>query len=449
MTASPSPVQQVERLLGAPLVASTPERLAAFALDGHGPALVAFPETPEQVAQLLALANSEGWAVVPWGGGHGMATGATPARYDVALSLARLETLLDHDADNLTLTGEAGLVLDEANRRLAEVRQILPLGLPGDRGSLGGIVAAARPVPKRLLYGDVRDMLIGIRVALPDGSLVRYGRKVIKNVAGYDMNKLFLGSQGLLGVIVEATFKLFALPDEERYVTGAFADLASAAAAAGALLGSALLPATLLLFDGNLGEAFLGAARLPRCGGQALLLAGFEGRSATLRRQEERARELIADQGGQCATVAGALPEEACAFLRLPTPARADAAALRLRLGVTPQGIVPTVTRLRESLAELELEAAVMADYGSGTLRIVLPWPGDQAAQTCAAWIEAMRAALMEERGYLLIEAAPPALKARSHVWGDLEGEAEIMALIKSRLDPKGILAPGRFLALP
>ena len=93
MTASPSPVQQVERLLGAPLVASTAERLAAFALDGHGPDLVAFPETPEQVAQLLALANSEGWAVVPWGGGHGMATGATPARYDVALSLARLETL--------------------------------------------------------------------------------------------------------------------------------------------------------------------------------------------------------------------------------------------------------------------------------------------------------------------------------------------------------------------
>jgi FAD/FMN-containing dehydrogenase len=122
---------------------------------------------------------------------------------------------------------------------------------------------------------------------------------------------------------------------------------------------------------------------------------------------------------------------------------------VRLRLGVSPQGIVPTVTRLRESLAEQGLQAALMADYGSGTLRIVLPWPGDQAAQACAEWIDAMRAELKEERGYLLIEAAPPALKERTHVWGDMEGEAEIMALIKARLDPKGILAPGRFLAMP
>ena len=449
----------MERLLGAPLVASAESRRAAFALDGRAPDLAAFPETPEQVAELLALANAQGWGVVPWGGGHGMGAGGAPSRYQVALSLSRLEKLLDHDADNLTLTGEGGLALAEANRRMAPAHQFLPLGLPGDRGTLGGIVAAARPAPRRLLYGDVRDMLIGIRVALPDGSLVRYGRKVIKNVAGYDMNKLFLGSQGMLGVIVEATFKLFALPDEERHLPGTFPDAASAAQAAGALLASHLLPASLLLFDRAMAPAFCTAARLPPPAGQPLLLAGFEGRAAALRRQVEGARELMARHGGTPGEPVSGLEAAACDFLLAPAPepTQGEGAAppVRLRIGVTPREVAELLDDLRTSLAELGVNAAMLADCGAGSVRAVLPWPGDEAAaeplaESLAEWIATLRRRLAPERGYALLQSAPAALKARVHVWGEMEGdmkgEGEIMALIKGRLDPKGILAPGRYL---
>ena len=456
-TASPAPAPEVERLLGAPLSLAAPERLAAYALDGTAPRVAAFPETPEQVGALLALANSHGWGVVPWGGGHGMGEGAAPRPYDVALCLSRLEKLLDHDPDNLTLVAEGGLVLAEANRRMSTARQMLPLGLPGDRGTLGGIVAAARPAPKRLLYGDVRDNLIGIRVALADGTLVRYGRKVIKNVAGYDMNKLFLGSHGMVGVVVETIFKLSALPDDERCVPGAFPDLASAAAAAGALLASSLAPACLLLFDSHTGRALREAARITAPEGEALLLVGFEGRSVALRRQVEAAAAIITGHGGEPGEPGGALTEAVGTLLAAP-PApgdktgagprdgAGDAPALRLRLGTTPGELPALCAHVKESAAALGMEAALLADYGAGAVQAVLPWPEAHKSAELAGWIGALREAVRPQRGYVTLQAAPPELKQAAGVWSGLEGEGDIMALLKARFDPNNILAPGRFL---
>lgn len=455
--ATASPTQQVEKLLGAPLTVAAPGKLAAYALDGVTPQAAAFPESPEQVGELLALAASNGWGVVPWGGGHGLGAGAAPARYHLALCLARLDKLLEHDADNLTLTGEGGLILEDANRRTAAARQFLPLGFAGDRGSLGGIVAAARPSPKRLLYGDVRDLLIGIRVALPDGGLVRYGRKVIKNVAGYDMNKLFLGSQGMLGVIVETIFKLFALPDEEGCVPGAFPDFAAAAAAARALAASAFTPAYLLLLDAGPANALRADGYLQAPEGGALLLAGFEGRAVTLRRQTEAAMHMMEQHGGEAGQPLGPMPPSAGALITEPPPPGGDGSsvrnaggepppALRLRMGTPPGNLAHLCVRLHQSLADLGMELALVADYGAGALRAVLPWPQKEQVHALVHWLRELRGDLQSERGYVALVSAPAALKQTAGVWGDLGGEASIMSLIKARLDPKGIMAPGRYL---
>ncbi len=455
--ASASPAQQVEKLLGAPLTEAAPAKLAAYALDGVTPQAAAFPESPEQVGELLALAGSNGWGVVPWGGGHGVGAGAAPARYDLALCLARLDKLLDHDADNLTLTGEGGLILEDANRRTASHRQFLPLGFAGDRGTLGGIVAAARPSPKRLLYGDVRDLLIGIRVALPDGSLVRYGRKVIKNVAGYDMNKLFLGSQGMLGVIVETIFKLSALPDEEGCVPGAFPDFAAAAAAAQALAASAYTPAYLLLLDAGMANALRADGYLQAPAGGALLLAGFEGRALALRRQVEAAMRMMEEQGGEAGQPLGPIPPGVGTLITAPPPPEGDGGsvkntggnpppALRLRLGAPPGNLAQLCGRVRESLATLGMEPALVADYGAGALRAVLPWPQEEQVHALVPWLRELRGDLQSERGYVALVSAPAALKQDAGVWGDLGGEGGIMQLLKARLDPKGIMAPGRYL---
>jgi glycolate oxidase FAD binding subunit len=451
MAASESPAvpQAVERLLGSNLVISAPEGLAAFRLDGLRPAAAVFPEQPEQAAELLALAAEQRWGVVPWGGGHGIAAGQPPARYDVALSLSRLERVVDHDTENLTLTAEGGMALAEANRQAGAAHQLLPLGMPAERNTLGGIVAAARPVPKRLLYGDVRDLLIGIRVALPDGSLVRYGRKVIKNVAGYDMNKLFLGSQGMLGVIVETTFKLFPLPDEERYVLGFFPDAAAGARAAAELLASPLLPACLFLLDERSARAFCVRERLPEPGGPAALLAAFEGRAVALARQVRAAREIMANHGSEPAEPLATLTEGAGNFLRAADSDTADAGLpVRLRIGATQTELAGLLAELGPSLGGLGLKSRAGADFAGGVVHLAVAWPGDEAAQPLAEWIAARRAALEPLRGSVVVEAAPVPLKRLCHVWGDLGGEMEIMRLIKGRFDPHGIMVPGRYLEL-
>ena len=146
--------------------------------------------------------------MVPWGCGTQMHLGPPPADYDVALSLQHLNRVLAYDSANLTLTAEAGLALREAYRLTVADRQFLPLGYPGSAASLGGLLATNTSGVKRLRYGGMRDLLLGIRVALPEGELLRYGGRVVKNVAGYDLCKLYIGSLGAFGVVTEATFRL-------------------------------------------------------------------------------------------------------------------------------------------------------------------------------------------------------------------------------------------------
>lgn len=446
---------RIRERLGAELAVAGEAARAAFAVDGLRPAAVAYPEAPEQVAALLALAAEEGWTVLPWGGGSGLGRGNAPARYDLALSLSRLATVYDHDAENLTLTAAAGLSVAEANRHLAARHQMLAIAHADSPRTLGGAVAANALAPKRLLYGEVRDQLLGLRVALPDGSLVRYGRKVLKNVAGYDMNKLFLGSQGLLGVVVEATCKLFAVPDEERTLLAPFADADAAVACAAALYGSPLLPAFVLLLDAPAAAQARAALGHPPTAGALHLLLGFEGRPATLQRQLGEARALLAgheaatgstDAGSAATVEAAGVPPALREVLEAHGPAPGQPADVRLRLGVVPTTLAGTRRRVVSALTELGLAHAIVMDYAAGQLHVALQAPEPEALPALAGCIGVLRHELAPQRGYLTLEAAPPALKQDVDALGAGPGELHLMRRLKQRFDPHDVLAPGRYL---
>jgi len=443
----PTPAR-VEDALGAPVAKGAPEVLAGFALTDMLPQVAVFPETPEQVAALLALAGQEGWAVLPWGGGSGVGTGGAPARYDVALSLSRLAGVIDFDPENLTLTAAAGLTVQEANRRMRPHRQFLPLGLPGDKGTLGGIIAANRPVPLRLLYGDLRDLLLSVRVALPDGRLVRYGRKVIKNVAGYDMNKLFLGSRGVLGVIVEATFRLYALPDRERWLVGSFPAVEAAASAAAGLWRSPLQPACLLLLTGAAPERFRKRQGLPPPSAAVELVVGFEGRSEPLRRQEADCRHIFSDHAAHACEGADGLTDGAAAVL----VGRGDAESrdsVRLRVGVPPAEVAATLTEIGAAVETLGMGHAAVAEFSAGAIHLELAgMQGTQSARV-ADWILSLRERLRRVRGFVSLHRASPELTACMPGWGAREGEAEIMERLVAEINPARAGAPERFLARP
>ena len=213
-----------------------PERLRDYAVDGMLPDIAVSPATAEEVAAVLAVAARHGAGVIPWGGGTSMAVGGLPRRYDVALDTRRLDQVVEHAPADLTVVVQAGARLQQVQDYLARSGQYLPLDPPSpESATIGGILASNAGGPWRYAYGWPRDWVLGMKVALADGSIVKAGGRVVKNVAGYDMTRLYVGSFGTLGVIVEAAFKVTPLPQARR--TGlAFFDSRAAAIDAGLAL---------------------------------------------------------------------------------------------------------------------------------------------------------------------------------------------------------------------
>ncbi len=187
------------------------------AVLGVQPLVVAEPSSAETLAALLAFADGEGLRVLPRGGGTHTGMGFPPTGGEIALSLAALNAIIEHAPHDQTVTVQTGLPLARLQAHLARTGQWLALDPPLRPGAtVGGLIATAVAGPRRLRYGGVRDQILGVQVALADGTIARGGGKVVKNVAGYDLPKLFTGALGTLGVVLSASFRLYPLPADSR-----------------------------------------------------------------------------------------------------------------------------------------------------------------------------------------------------------------------------------------
>ena len=194
------------------------------AIDGVIPRHVALPESPEELAQILADASRDRQLIVLRGGGSKLGWGRVPSRVDLVIGTEKLNRLLAHRHGDMTVTAQAGMPLAELNRRLAEHRQYLPIESAFEPATIGGIVATNDSGPIRHRFGTPRDLLIGVTLAMTDGRLVKAGGTVVKNVAGYDLGKLVSGSHGTLAAIVDATFKLLPIPLASTTLVATYAD---------------------------------------------------------------------------------------------------------------------------------------------------------------------------------------------------------------------------------
>jgi FAD/FMN-containing dehydrogenase len=218
------------------------------AVDGIAPKTIVRPGSYDDVRELLAYANDARLAVIPLGGRLHAGLGNLPERYDLALDVKRLDQVAEFEAADLTITVQAGMTLGALRKLTASQRMMAPFDpeLP-DEATVGGVLAAGLSGAARFALGAPRDFTIGMRVVTADGRLTRAGGRVVKNVAGYDMCKLYIGSLGTIGVIVEATFKTIPLPRAEQSVVLGFPDaegacaLVSRATKAGLALRSAKL----------------------------------------------------------------------------------------------------------------------------------------------------------------------------------------------------------------
>src|ERR1044071_5048639 len=233
--------------LGADSVAADPAQLPSHKVDGQLPALLCRPANEEQLSTALRLCAEHEAAVIPWGAGTAMTIGNAPRHVDVVISTERLARILDHDPANLTVSAESGIVLARLQGELRNQQQFAPLDPPfPECTTIGGIIAANLNGARRGYYGSVRDLVIGIKVVLIGGERIKAGGKVVKNVAGYDMCKLFVGSLGTLGIISQATLRLAPLPETSAtlVVAGAFSDVQQFASELGR---SGLVPSAVIL----------------------------------------------------------------------------------------------------------------------------------------------------------------------------------------------------------
>ena len=438
----PAPlVDTLRGIVGAPHVLTGADG-APYIVDGRTPDAVVLPGTKEEVAAVLGAAAESSVPVLAWGGGTSMSVGAPPPRLGVVLVLRRLNKLLEHEPGDLTATAEAGITMAALQGELGKRGQWLSLD-PGqaEKATLGGVLSSNAAGPRRHLYGTCRDQLIGLTVITAAGATVKGGGKVVKNVAGYDLPKLFVGAFGTLGVIVEATVKLRPLPDQDRLVIARFGSLKEAGVAARTLMASDLLPSAIDLLDG---EALHALGHGDSQG--AALLMGVDGIPEQVDWQCAEVERFLRPQGlAEVRVLDGAERDGAWrARSGLGHGAVPDTAAV-MRWTVLPAQVAEVMEQGAAVAQRAGLHAALAAHAGVGVVEAVLAAGGRTNAAALAGVLAEWRALVRAAGGQALIESAPLAAKEQVPVWDDPGPSLRVMQRIKSQLDPNGLLNPGRF----
>jgi len=411
--------------------------LSPYVVDGVTPVAAVFPGSADDIAAVMLAAAAAELPLVPWGGGTAAAVGTPPARGGVVVALSRLRAIVEHEPGDLTVTAQAGVTVAELQASLRARGQWLSLDPPdAERATLGGVLAANAAGSRRHLYGTARDLLIGVTAVTADGSIIRGGGRVVKNVAGYDLPKLFIGSYGTLGVIVEATLKLRPLPDAERLVAVPFERLKDAGAATRGLLASDLIPTAVDLLDAAAAAA-MGLEAVP-----ATLVVGFDGLGEQVDWQVGEL-DSIARAFGARGTVV--LPPTAWSALCRAAHAAFDTPAAVMTFSVLPAMVADTIEQGTAAARKHGLASAWSAHAGVGVVTGAVRADADRSDPALVAAILTEWRAAARPGGHASVTWAPLAVKALLPVWDDAGAAARLMRAIKAQLDPRGLLNPGRF----
>lgn len=399
---------------------------SVYASINH-PSCIVYPRTQEQLAAVIAAAHSNNWRVLPCGSGSKLSWGGLAKDIDVVVSTERINRLIEHAVGDLTITVEAGMKFSHLQAILADSHQFLALDpAKPELATIGGIVATADTGSWRQRYGSVRDQLLGITFVRADGQIAKAGGRVVKNVAGYDLMKLFTGSYGTLGIISQVTFRVY--PLQEASGTVVLTGMAEAISqAADILRGSALTPTQADLLSIKLVSS-LGL-------GKGLgLIARFQSISESVKEQSNRLLEV-----GQKLGLDGAIysdGDEATLWQRLrecmhSSPTKS---VITCKIGVLPTAAV-------EILTQVEL-GMIHSGTGLGMLQL------DSQSQVLEVRDQLRSAGgdrIQANNGFLTILEAPVTVKQQVDVWGYTDNALPLMRRIKKQFDSKNILSPGRF----
>jgi glycolate oxidase FAD binding subunit len=389
------------------------------AVSGVVPQFVAEPDDEHQLASVLSFANGAGITVVPRGGATKLDWGNPLQKADIILSTTRLNRIVEHAWADLTVTLEAGCTLQSLRNALGQHGQRLAFdGLWPERATIGGVLSTNDSGALRLRFGALRDLIIGVTIALPDGTLASSGGKVVKNVAGYDLPKLVTGALGTLGVITRAVFRLHPLPRAAKSVSFSAENFAG------------MQQNILAIQDSHLAHTSLQI----RCSSGELPTADilFEATDAGLAAQESQLRKLLGSTrvGQSTGNIWNARQD----LWNSPTNN-----TLLAKISLLPTDIAKTLEFLKTLGASRKINwQIVLQATGIGMIRLEA-----DPAQLSAA-VELLRSELQSRSGALVVLRRPPELNSID-AWGNAGDSVSLMRAVKRQLDPRNTLNPGRF----
>lgn len=426
-------VQELQTIVGDAIVSwenlkpYRQEQVASACIAEKLPSCIVYPHTTAELKSILQKAYKNNWRVLPCGSGSKLGWGGLANQVDLVVSTERLNRIIEHAVGDLTVTVEAGVKFADLQAILHKVGQFLPLepAYPQE-ATLGGIVATADSGALRHRYGGIRDMLLGVSFIRSDGESAKAGGRVVKNVAGYDLMKLFTGSYGTLGLISELTFRVYPIPQASATVllTGEQEAIADATKT---LLASALTPTAVDLLSSKLVNQ-LGFAQ------NMALMVRFQSVTESVKEQSSRLL-LIGEKLGLQGTIYlediqlwQSLSEQIWNAPQKPV--------ITCKIGVLPIAAVSILTQL-EHITSAQGIGLIHGGSGLGLLQL--------DATVTAQTIMEMRQYCESKNGFLTILEAPATIKKQLDVWGYNGNALEIMRQIKQQFDPKNLLSPNRF----
>jgi glycolate oxidase FAD binding subunit len=399
---------------------------ALMEIDGLTPSNSEFPATPQELADLLATAGSEGKAVAPIGGCTSLALGNAPERLDLAISTENISGVISYEPTDLTLSVWAGSRFGEVNALLADHGQTLPLDVAHpDQATIGGLIATGLAGPRRSGSPTFRDLLIGISVGHSSGTVTKAGGMVVKNVTGFDLMRVYLGSLGTLGIIVSANFKVLPLGRRDLTVLKSFSTQSDAVVAALKIRDGRARPVALEVFQSNDGSSV--AARL-------------EGRESTVQLLSEEVAQIL---GGSADIFDGDASRSWWQSFTDTESATSNGQDAVIRCSSRPrqghQLFVDVSSEIRES-AGVARHLSWSPALGTITCRVSFPESRDATVTFVG-----LQKRFFEIADNVLVLAAPAEWKARIDVWGATPETIDIMRALKEQFDPGRVLNPGRF----
>jgi glycolate oxidase FAD binding subunit len=424
---------RIQNLLGDASITYDAE-LAERINGQRNPVVVVMPQTQEQVSAILCVANEERWTVAPIGGGTHLGAGNVPRPIDVVIRTEMMNRIVDYSPSDMVVCAEAGVPLPILSGILEKERQMLPIDpICASRASIGGIVSVSASGPMRASYGTLRDMTIGLKTIYPDGHLVRTGGKVVKNVAGYDMTKLFVGSYGTLAFLSEMTFKLRPLPLYRALVivSGMHSDCL---AFVQSIIHSQLVPSRT--------EALYGSFGIDAFGHEKTWCVAVDCDENQIAGQfQANALGKLADRFHLSSiTIEG--PEEVGAFWRRYQQ-KLELSQLVIRFAGRPKTLMDVSEKFRAFSAELGIDTCFSVSVTCGIGRVFVQGAkidaNERFVRMCRDLVEA-------EGGTAVIENGSVMLRQSVDSFGQVKNGFHLMKGIKKAIDPNQIMNPGRLL---